>query len=91
MTAEQTSCKILVVDDSTSIVSPWKGEVSRFARLVDVVGWFEAQSRLRENPDICVVVVNLSLKHINGLEAVEKIRQKNTQIPIFVLARMEER
>jgi response regulator RpfG family c-di-GMP phosphodiesterase len=82
--------KILVVDDTTSLVSPWKSEVAGLYKLFNVVGWFEAISRLRENPDIQAVVVNVSLKHVNGVEAVTKIREKHRSLPIIVIASIED-
>jgi tetratricopeptide (TPR) repeat protein len=82
--------KILAIDDSTSLVSPWKAEVMKDYKLINCVGWFEAQARMRENPDIRLVIINLSIPHINGADAVAKIRQKNSSIPIIVLAKPED-
>jgi DNA-binding NarL/FixJ family response regulator len=88
--AGQELNKILVLDDSTSLTSPWKAEIGRYYKLLNCMGWFEAISKLRENPDIRVGIVNLSLKDINGLEAIRKIKDKNSSLPIIVLARMED-
>lgn len=82
--------KILAIDDSTSLVSPWKAEVAKVYKLINCVGWFEAQARMRENPDIKIIIINLSISHINGADAVAKIRQKNDTIPIIVLAKPED-
>ena len=59
--------KIMVIDDTTSLVSPWKTAASSEYKLITCLGWFEAQARFREHPDIKVVLVNLSLSHINGI------------------------
>lgn len=81
---------VLVVDDTTSLVSPWKAEVAKFYKTVNVVGWFEALSRIRETPDMALVIVNLSLQRVNGVEAVIKIREKHRSVPIIVLAKPED-
>ncbi len=82
--------KILAIDDSTSLVSPWKADVGAMFKLINCVGWFEAQARLRENPDIKMILINMSMAHINGPDAVMKIRQKNDSIPIILLAKTED-
>lgn len=82
--------KILVIDDTTSIVSPWKAALGMEYKLISCVGWFEAQARFRENVDIMIVIINLSLQYINGLDAVAKIRSKNMGIPIIILAKAED-
>ena len=81
---------ILVVDDTTSLVSPWKAEVAKFYKMINVVGWFEALSRLREYPDMGLVIVNLSLARVNGVEAVTKIREKNRTLCMIVIAKPED-
>lgn len=81
---------ILSVDDTTSIVSPWKNLLADYATLINVVGGFEATAKLRDNVEIKLVIVNLSLGHINGLESIEKIRKVNPKIPIVVLAKKED-
>lgn len=88
--ADKTLPKILCVDDTTSLVSPWKSEVARVASLINVVGGFEALSKLRENADVVAVLVNLSLKHVHGIEAVRKIREKNSKLPLIVMASKED-
>lgn len=77
---------ILMVDDTTSLVSPWKAELAKVAKTVQVVGGIEALARLRENPSVRLALVNLSLKRVNGLDAIAKIREKHPQLPILVLA-----
>ncbi len=77
---------ILVVDNTTSIVSPWKQPVKMYFNMIEVVGGFEAVSKLKQMPDISAVLVNLSLPGVNGLDVVIKIRDTFKKIPIVVIA-----
>lgn len=77
---------ILIVDDTTTLVSPWKADLAKLGRLVQVVGGVEALARLRENPTIRLAIINLGLPRINGLDALDKIRTKHPQLPVIVLA-----
>jgi CheY-like chemotaxis protein len=82
---------ILMVDDTTSLVSPWKTDVAKVARIVPVMGGIEALARLRENASTFMVLINLSLKRVNGLDALMKIREKNPKLPILILASSEDK
>ncbi|MBN1412706.1 MAG: response regulator [Spirochaetales bacterium] len=79
------SCKILVVDNSTALTNPWKGTLSQRYTIYEVMGGFEAVSRLRSD-SFDLVIVNISNKHIKGVDAVNRIREKNDNIPIIVIS-----
>lgn len=76
---------ILVVDNTTALVSPWKTDLKIYFTLLEVVGGFEALSKLKTN-EICCVIVNLSIRSFNGLDVVLKIRDKYKSIPLVVIA-----
>ncbi len=76
---------LLIIDNTTALISPWKNNLKAYFKCIEVVGGFEAQSKLKAM-DIACLIVNLSLQSCNGLDVVMKIRQKNKQIPIVVIA-----
>jgi len=82
---------VLMVDDTTSLISPWKSDVAKYANIISVVGGIEALARLRENPNICCAIINLSLKRVNGMDALIKIREKYPKLPVIILASLEDK
>ena len=76
--------KILLLDNSTTIFSPWKKVLNEYYECIEAIGGFEAISKLR-NENFKLVIVNISLDHMNGVEAVEKIRDKHKLIPIITI------
>jgi DNA-binding NarL/FixJ family response regulator len=76
---------LLVLDNTTSIVSPWKGELRKYFNLIEAVGGFEALAKLRENK-FSVAIINLSIRSFDGIDALKKIREKEPQLPIVVIA-----
>ncbi len=76
---------LLIVDNTTALVSPWKNSLKTYFKCIEVVGGFEAQSKFK-TMDIACLIINLSLQSCNGLDVVMKIRQKNKMIPIVVIA-----
>ncbi len=76
---------ILIVDNTTSFVSPWKTDIKRYFNLVEVIGGFEALTKLKSN-NIIATIVNLSLRSFNGMDVVIKIREKYKSLPIIVIA-----
>jgi DNA-binding NarL/FixJ family response regulator len=76
---------LLIVDNTSSMTSPWKTDLRNYFNLIEVVGGFEALSKLKAN-NISCVLVNLSIQSFNGLDVVIKLRGTNKQIPMIVLA-----
>ncbi|MBN1696703.1 MAG: tetratricopeptide repeat protein [Spirochaetales bacterium] len=76
--------KILVMDTSTSFTSPWKKELGDKFEITEVIGGFEAVTKLKKIP-FSLVIVNISINHLNGVDAIRKIRDKFKTIPIVVL------
>jgi len=76
---------LIIADNSTSLVSPWKADLKTYFNLIEVVGAFEALTKLK-SMDIACAVVNLSIQTFNGLDVVIKLRDRDKKLPIFVLA-----
>lgn len=76
---------ILVLDTTTSLVSPWKAEIRKYFNLIEAVGGFEALAKLKSD-EYVLAIINLSIRTFDGLDAVRKIREKYPQLPIIVLA-----
>lgn len=76
---------LLIVDNTTALVSPWKKDLKIYFNCIEVVGGFEAISKLKTN-DIDCTIVNLSIRSFNGLDVVLKIREKFKTMPILVFA-----
>lgn len=76
---------ILVADNTTSLVSPWKNEIKRYFNMVEVIGGFEALTRLKSE-NFSAVIINLSLRTFNGADIVIKVREKYKNLPIIVVA-----
>jgi len=76
---------LLIVDNTTTLVSPWKMDLKKYFNCLEVVGGFEAHAKLRNN-EISCIIVNVTIQSFNGLDVVVKIREKYKSIPIIVIA-----
>ncbi len=76
---------LLIADTTTSLVSPWKKDLKTYFSCIEVVGAFEAVTKLRST-DFACAIINLSIQSFNGLDVVIKIREKNKKIPIIIIA-----
>ncbi|GEM_PF-2186166 len=76
--------KLLILDDTTSIISPWKKSIQEKYDVTEAVGGFEAQTKLRST-EFALIIVNISLPRFNGVEAVSRIRSAKKDVPIIVL------
>ncbi len=76
---------ILVLDNTTSLISPWKGELKKYFNLVEAVGGFEAVAKLKQQ-EFILVILNLSIRSFDGTEALIKIRKIKPEIPVIVIA-----
>jgi tetratricopeptide (TPR) repeat protein len=75
---------ILVMDTSTSLTSPWKKELEDHLNLTEVIGGFEAITKLK-NDVYSLLLVNISINHLNGVDAIRRIRDQYKYLPIIVL------
>ena len=76
---------LLIADNTTTLVSPWKKNLKTYFNCIEVVGAFEAATKLK-SMEIACAIINLSIQSFNGLDVVIKIRDKNRKLPIIVIA-----
>ncbi|RPJ03424.1 MAG: response regulator, partial [Spirochaetaceae bacterium] len=76
--------KILILDTSTVMLSPWKKVVAKNYIIEEAVGGVEALRKIK-NDSVDLVIVNISQKSVNGVEAIGKIRGVHEKLPIIVL------
>ncbi len=76
--------KILIMDNTTAIRHPWKREIAEKYDVTEVIGSFEALTRLK-SAAYSAVIVNISLSQLKGVDAIGKIREKWQDLPIFVI------
>jgi two-component system, chemotaxis family, chemotaxis protein CheY len=86
--------KVLVVDDSQSI----RNEVSEALApsgfdVIEASDASEAFSRLAENPDVNLMLLDVNMPGMSGLEVLERIRREQPSIafPILMLTTEAER
>jgi tetratricopeptide (TPR) repeat protein len=72
------------MDNTTSIRNPWKRVVSEQYDSTEVIGGFEAVTKLK-SASYSAVIVNISLAQIKGVDAIAKIREKFPEMPILVI------
>lgn len=53
-------------------------------------GW-EALGRLQEHPDIDVIVLDIQMAGINGIDTLREIRKRGIRVPVVILTQFEER
>ncbi|MBN1525836.1 MAG: response regulator [Spirochaetales bacterium] len=75
---------ILILDTTTTIISPWKKVIAKNYFTDEAVGGIEALRKIKKD-SIDLVIVNISLKSMNGVEAIGKIRGQHATLPIIVL------
>jgi len=82
--------KILVVDDEESIRLLYKEELQDEGYLVDVaVDGEDALKKFEEcNPDL--ITLDLKMPGMDGLEVLNKIREKDMDVPIVLLTAYSE-
>ena len=76
--------KILIMDNTTALRNPWKRSLIEKYEAMEVIGGFEALTRLKSTSYLAVIV-NISLVQLKGVEAIGKIRDKFPDLPIIIL------
>lgn len=75
---------ILILDNTTSQLNPWKKILESKYNITIVFSGVEALKTLN-NDKFNLIIINLSLKHINGIRAIENIRKAFKTIPIIII------
>jgi DNA-binding NarL/FixJ family response regulator len=76
--------RILIMDNTTALRNPWKRVLNENYDTTEVIGGFEALTRLKSTSYLAVIV-NISLIQLNGVDAIGKIRNKFPEIPIIII------
>jgi CheY-like chemotaxis protein len=76
--------KLLVIDNNSPLLHSWKKGLSSEYSLIEAMGGIEAVRKIKTE-SIDLVIANISLRTLNGVEAIGKIRSSFDKIPIIVL------
>lgn len=78
--------KVLVVDDSKFFVSHIKRMLDKInLEVLTAYDGVQAWQCIKENPDLSLVITDLNMPNMNGLDLLEKIRQKYKRDEISVV------
>ena len=81
--------KVLVVDDSALIHQMYKMVLMRYrCKVVDALNGQEALDKLEQNPDVDMMLVDINMPLMNGLEFIQKVKAqgKYDAIPIIIVS-----
>jgi CheY-like chemotaxis protein len=75
---------ILLIDNTSSLINTWKKGLDYKYQVYEAMGGVEAVRKIK-NEGIELVIANISLRTINGVEAIGKIRSSFDTLPIIVI------
>lgn len=80
--------KILVVDDSAAIHQVYQITLARYkCPVLKALNGPEGLNKLAENPDVNLIIVDMNMPHMSGLEFIHKIKELEAfnNIPIIAV------
>lgn len=78
--------KVMIVDDSNTIRQQVNFTLSKDGfQVIEAVDGLDGIAKLKENPDIKVIISDVNMPNMNGLEMVEKMASDGVKIPIVML------
>jgi two-component system, chemotaxis family, response regulator WspR len=78
--------KILVLDDDPFVVSMLEAILESGGYSVETAkSGKEALRIFSEQPDIVLILSDMNMEEMNGIEIIRAIREKNTEVPIIIL------
>jgi DNA-binding NtrC family response regulator len=81
-----TAVKVLLVDDEVPFVSTVAKRLSRMGFQVEVAHDGEdALCSLQEDPDIDVVVLDIRMPVMDGLQALAELKRRGSSTPVIIL------
>src|SRR6185436_740959 len=86
--------KILVVDDHALIREALRGvltELKRDSEVFEASNGVQAMQLIEANPDIALVLLDLTLPDRNGLSVLRDLRERHPAISIVVLSALQDR
>lgn len=81
--------KVLIVDDSAALQQIYKVILSRYkCRAISALGGQEGLNALADNPDMALLIVDLDMPTMSGLEFIRKVKEQEaySTIPIIVVS-----
>jgi len=81
--------KVVVVDDSTLIHQMYKMVLMRYkCKIIDALNGQDGLDKLTQNPDADLILLDINMPMMNGLEFIKKVRQlkKYDDIPIVIVS-----
>ena len=81
--------KVLVVDDSSLVHSMYKMVLMRYkCQILSAMNGQDALDKLAKNPDTDLVLCDINMPVLNGLDFVKKVKEVNTydHIPIIMVS-----
>jgi two-component system chemotaxis response regulator CheY len=81
--------KVLVVDDSALIHQMYKMVLMRYrCQIVNALNGQEGLDKLEKNPDVSMMLVDINMPLMNGLEFIQKVKAlgKYDNIPIVIVS-----
>jgi two-component system chemotaxis response regulator CheY len=81
--------KVLVVDDSALIHQMYKMVLMRYrCEVINALNGQEGLEKLQQNPDVDMMLVDINMPHMNGLEFIQHVKALGTydRIPIVIVS-----
>jgi two-component system chemotaxis response regulator CheY len=81
--------KVLVVDDSALIHQMYKMVLMRYrCEIIQALNGQDGLDKLEKNPDVDMMLVDINMPLMNGLEFIQKVKalEKYNNIPIIIVS-----
>jgi CheY-like chemotaxis protein len=81
--------KVLVVDDSAALQQTYKVTLSRYqCQIIPALSGQAGLHFLAGNPDTNLLIVDINMPHMNGLEFIQKVKEQEAygNIPIIIVS-----
>ena len=88
-----TPVKILIVDDHPLIREALRHVLTVLdakINLIETQNFAEALAATDENPDLALILLDLGLPDVNGIDALAELRRRHPGIPVVVLSASEQ-
>tara|TARA_B100000029_G_scaffold115970_1_gene108607 strand:- start:246 stop:608 length:363 start_codon:yes stop_codon:yes gene_type:complete len=82
--------KVLVIDDSSEYRSRWKNLLEILNHeVVEAEDGFEGIDRIKDNDDLNLIISDLHMPELNGIEMCRKIKEENIKTPKILMVTTE--
>ena len=85
--AKLKQIKILFVEDEVDLITIISDTLSKLgADFVTANNGVEGLEKLKDNPDIKLVVTDINMPVMNGIEMIKNIRDEGNEIPCIIMS-----